>query len=709
MTGIAFAKVLRLRSGSKSVLLAVDLDPKVAPGKCFLPEITGSYLGPVGELDVPTSVDTLKKVQLECVASSSRVIDTARADEYISKLVRGYIVSDGEPIAVSVRGRRQIFRVACEPSAGIVSGTTLVSICNSGCEDSMTLRKCEPKGFKRVGGLSHVIDELIATIKKPLMDHDAYARFGLAPPKGVLLFGPPGTGKTLIAKALSEELPETYVEAVKATDLCGADSDAKIHDVFNSARRKCIETGCSSVLLFIDEIDSLCPRRDSGVGESERRAVAALLTEMDGFDSKSDDELVSIPIAIIGATNRPNSIDISLRRPGRFEREIEIPPPDIASRIDILRIFAGSRFSAIWHPTAAEMEDIAGLTHGFVGADLLSLLSHSTFKAVELGEQLLTQRIILDQLVHVRPSALRELAIVVPKTRWSDIGGYEDVKSNLIEAVIWPTKYADEFRRLSVDPPRGVLLYGPPGCSKTMMARAVATESSMNFVAVKGPEIFSKWVGESEQAIRDLFRKARQASPCVIFFDEIDAIATQRDSGDGGVGNRVLTQLLTEMDGISSLKQVVIIAATNRPHVLDPALLRPGRLDRLVYVGLPDTAARRSIWVAGLSKLPHNLVDTDAAYIETLTAKTDGYSGAEIIMAIKEAAILCIKDSIAESAGKIPDLAAQLDSMNIDPSGRRESCVTWKYFTAALDQVRPRTDAALLTTLQEFRDKSAIA
>jgi SpoVK/Ycf46/Vps4 family AAA+-type ATPase len=293
--------------------------------------------------------------------------------------------------------------------------------------------------------------------------------------------------------------------------------------------------------------------------------------------------------------------------------------------------------------------------------------------------------------------------VSVPHTTWDSIGGYHDVKSQLIETVIWPIKHAEKFKVMNVEPPRGVLLYGPPGCSKTMMARAVATESSMNFVAVKGPEIFSKWVGDSEQAIRDIFRIARQASPCVIFFDEIDALASERGSDDGGVSSRVLTQLLTEMDGITSLKQVIVIAATNRPHVLDPALLRPGRLDRLVYVGLPDEDARRSIWQGVLAKIPHSMGPNPGGVIDEFVALTEGYSGAEIIMIAKEAAIQCIKNYVATSMDS-GDIIQAFEELSIDPMNSLLSLGA-STITSVIYKMQPRTDTALVASLKQFKSR----
>lgn len=500
-------------------------------------------------------------------------------------------------------------------------------------------------------------------------------------------------------KALSEELAEVYITCVKGTDLCGGDVESKVHTLFTESRQRAFEAQKTGVIVFIDEIDSLCPSRDSGITEVERKAVAAMLTEMDGFDAKGS--LSETPLIVVGATNRPNSIDIALRRPGRFEFEIEVPPPDSDGRREILRIFALTRFRAIWAPTESQLDEITGLTHGFVGADLLSLISQSAYHALESGNQILPHASIMNELAHIRPSALREVSVTIPKTKWGDIGGYEDVKEQLKEAVLWPIQYSDHFRALSVEAPGGVLLYGPPGCSKTMLARAVATESSMNFIAVKGPEMFSKWVGESEQAIRNLFRKARLAKPCIIFFDEIDAIASEREGGDGGVSNRVLTQLLTEMDGVSSIKQVIVIAATNRPHVLDPALLRPGRFDRLVYVGLPNAAAREAIIRNSLQKIPTSFETPIAQVASQFTERTNGYSGAELVMAVKEAAVHCIRRLVIP-ASEEDALSEQLDELSITPVtvGRR---LLHSDLVAGFDKVQPRTDAVLNETLLSFK------
>ena len=510
----ASCKFVRLTCAERSIILPTELDIKVPLSKCFIPPAYVRYLGDTAVLSVPHSLPVLESLRILPDANRED-----RGSDYLNCLVQcteiflnGQAMTSDQPVVVPVSGRPQTIRISCSPREGVfVLGSTKIS--QQGETDGPVTQ-----GFRLIGGLNSVIEKLKKNIERPLMEMAKYATFGLSLPKGILLYGPPGTGKTLLMKALGDELPDVHICIAKGTDLCGSDSESKIHDLFSDARMQALELSRKAVVLFIDEIDSLCPARDSSVSEFERRAVAAVLTEMDGMDDKTMSSTI-MPIIVIGATNRPNSIDPALRRPGRFDFEIEIGPPDVKGRVEILQVFAGTRFAQIWRPTDNELDEIAGLTHGFVGADLLQLVSQGALAALEIGSPTLTQSILLKQLATVRPSALRQVAVTVPKTSWNDIGGYDTVKAELKEMVIWPLKFADEFRRMSIDPPRGILLYGPPGCSKTMLARAVASESSMNFIAIKGPEIFSKWVGDSEQAVRDIFTKARQASPTILFFD----------------------------------------------------------------------------------------------------------------------------------------------------------------------------------------------
>ncbi|XP_048799060.1 ATPase family protein 2 homolog isoform X4 [Lagopus muta] len=484
--------------------------------------------------------------------------------------------------------------------------------------------------YDMIGGLSSQLKTIREMVELPLKQAELFKSYGISPPRGVLLYGPPGTGKTLIAKAIASEVG-AHVTVINGPEIISkfyGESESRLRQIFAEASLR------RPSIIFIDELDALCPKREGAQNEVEKRVVASLLTLMDGIGSEGSEG----QLMVLGATNRPHVLDAALRRPGRFDKEIEIGIPNAQDRLDILQ----KLLKKVPHSlTAAEMMQLADSAHGYVGADLAALCKEAGLYALRralgkrarpsdtevAGSVMIAFNDFLQGMKDVRPSAMREVAVDVPKISWSDIGGLEDVKLKLKQAVEWPLKHPDSFIRMGIQPPKGVLLYGPPGCSKTMIAKALAHESGLNFLAVKGPELMNKYVGESERAVREIFRKARMVSPSILFFDEIDALAVERgnSSGAGNVADRVLAQLLTEMDGIEQLKDVTILAATNRPDMIDKALLRPGRIDRIIYVPLPDAATRGEIFKLHFRSMP---VSEEICLAE-LVQHTHKYSGAE--------------------------------------------------------------------------------
>jgi transitional endoplasmic reticulum ATPase len=477
-----------------------------------------------------------------------------------------------------------------------------------------------------------------------------FERLGIEPPKGVLLHGPPGTGKTLLAKAVANETNSNFI-LINGPEIMSkyyGQSEENLRKKFEEAEKN------APSIIFIDEIDAIASKREESKGEVERRVVAQLLTMMDGLKSRGK-------VVVIAATNIPNTLDPALRRPGRFDREIEVGVPQVAGRLNILKIHTRNMPLEEKGKEKVDLNRIAAVTHGFVGADLSALAKEAAMIVLrrvlpdinlqgdeELPQELLEKLIITqtdftEALKVVRPSALREVLIEVPNVVFEDIGGLLDVKQELEEAVEWPLKHKEAFSRLGVKPPKGVLMYGPPGTGKTLLAKAVAHESEANFILVKGPELLSKWVGESEKAVRKIFEKARQTSPTIIFFDEIDSLAPRRGmNSDSNVTERVVNQLLTEMDGLQELNDIVIIAATNRPDIMDTALLRPGRFDRIIHVSVPDKKSRKMIFEVHLKGMPL-AKDVD---INRLVDRTEGYVGADIEAICREAAILALREDI---------------------------------------------------------------
>ncbi|MEM2958437.1 MAG: CDC48 family AAA ATPase, partial [Candidatus Jordarchaeaceae archaeon] len=571
-----------------------------------------------------------------------------RFERFVKSKLVGHPVNQGDTIHITVLSRAILFVVVKTTPKGIVIVKPQTELRIS--EKPLTEI---PTGipqitYEDIGGLHEEIQKVREMIELPLKHPELFKRLGIEPPKGVLLHGPPGCGKTLIAKAVANE-SEAHFISINGPEIMSkfyGESEKKLREIFKEA-----EDNAPSI-IFLDELDSIAPKREEVTGEVERRVVAQLLALMDGLKGRGK-------VIVIGATNRVNALDPALRRPGRFDREIEISVPDKQGRIEILQIHIRGM------PIADNVDiiQLAQTTHGFVGADLEALCREAAMKAlrrylprIDLDEQTIpthiletmevTQEDFINALKEIQPSAIREVLIEVPTVHWEQIGGLEEVKQQLREAVEWPLKNPEAFTRMGVQPPKGVLLYGPPGCGKTLLARAVATESEANFIPVKGPELLSKWVGESEKAVREVFRKARLASPSIIFFDEFDALAPRRGmgAGDSQVTERVISSLLTEIDGLEALHDVVVIGATNRPDILDPALLRPGRFDRLILVPAPDDAARLQIFE--LYTRGRGMPLGDDVDLEKLNKEAKNFVGADIEAVCREAAILALREDI---------------------------------------------------------------
>ncbi|KAA0011544.1 MAG: CDC48 family AAA ATPase [Thermoplasmata archaeon] len=533
--------------------------------------------------------------------------------------------------------------------------------------------------YEDIGGLHEEIMKIREMIELPLKHPELFERLGIDPPKGVLLHGPPGTGKTLIARAVANESGASFftINGPEIMSKFYGQSEENLRKTFEEAEKN------APSIIFIDEIDAIAPKREEVHGEVERRVVSQLLTLMDGLKGRGK-------LIVIGATNRPDSLDPALRRPGRFDREIEIGVPDRNGRKEILQIHTRGM------PLAddVDLDSLADITHGFVGADLAALAREAAMNALRrylpeidldkpipteiLEKMVVTMKDFKEALKAIEPSALREVLIEIPKVKWSDIGGLHEVKQRLREAVEWPLKNPKVFKRMGIRPPKGILLYGPPGTGKTLLAKAVATESEANFLSIKGPEIFSKWVGESEKAIREVFKKAKQTAPSIVFLDEIDAIAPRRGGYEGTrVTETVVNQLLTSIDGLEQMSDVVVIGATNRPDILDPSLLRPGRFDELVLVGIPDKEARMEIFKIHTANMPL----ADDVDLEELADLTDGYVGADIEAICREAGMIALRED--ENAKEV----------------RRE------HFMKAMENIHPSVDEEMMDYYKEMESK----
>jgi transitional endoplasmic reticulum ATPase len=601
-------------------------------------------------------------------------------EEYLSQLLDGRVVSRGDVVPIQVMNRRidlVVTKIVPAAKAAIVGLNTQIEISDQVAKP--TERNLPSISYEDIGGLRNEIVKVREMIELPMKHPELFERLGIEAPKGVLLHGPPGTGKTLLAKAVANETNAHFI-SLSGPEIMSkyyGESEERLREIFADAEKN------APSIIFIDEIDSIAPKREEVTGEVEKRVVAQLLALMDGMQSRGK-------VVVIAATNRPNALDPALRRPGRFDREIEIGVPDQEGRLEILHVHTRGMPLA----EGLDLKRLASSTHGFVGADLEALAKEAAMRSLRrilpqidlekesipadvLNKIIVTMDDFLDALTEVEPSAMREVLVEVPNVRWSEIGGLKDVKQELEESVEWPLKYRDIFDYAHSRAPKGILLYGPPGTGKTLLAKAVANESEANFISIKGPELLSKWVGESERSVREIFHKARQAAPCIIFMDELDSLVPTRGGSmnDSQVTERVISQILTELDGLEELRDVTVIGATNRPDMIDPALLRPGRFDKLLYVPNPDLEARKEIFHIHLKDKPL-AKDVD---IEDLAARTDGYSGADIESVASTTVMNAIRRFISKYKGDEKEAKSKL----------KELVVTREDFDLAMKKVKP--------------------
>jgi transitional endoplasmic reticulum ATPase len=617
-------------------------------------------------LDEPVSIRKIQCRPAErVVLAPTNVVPAERDLKYIGSLLDGLPVMSGAKIQAALFGSRSAyFKIESVTPKGPVlihPGTTLV-IGKSQEEDGGRIL-C----YEDVGGLKPQLQRIREMIELPLRYPEIFQRLGIDAPRGVLLYGPPGCGKTLIARAIARETEASFfsISGPEIIHKFYGESEAHLRKIFEEATKK------GPSILFIDEIDAIAPRRENVVGDVEKRVVAQLLALMDGLNKRQN-------VIVIAATNIPNALDPALRRPGRFDREIVIPIPDRRGRLEILEIHSRGM------PLAGDvqMEHLAEITHGFVGADLEALCREAAMIClrqimgeIEFGQAGIPYETLsklevrmedfLAALREIEPSAIREVFVESPNVHWGDVGGLASLKQRLIEAVEWPLKYPKLFEKGGVTPPKGILLEGPPGCGKTLMAKAIATESQTNFISVKGPALMSKWVGESEKGIREIFHKARQAAPCIIFFDEIDALVATRSAGtaDSHVSERILSQFLAEFDGIDELRGVLVLGATNRQDMLDAAVLRPGRFDDIVEMIMPEEKDREEIFAVHLRQKP---VSEDVRYAE-LAARTEGFSGADIASVARKAAMTAVRRVVKSlEKGEEEELEILIQRQDID-------------------------------------------
>ncbi|MFW9918459.1 MAG: CDC48 family AAA ATPase [Candidatus Thorarchaeota archaeon] len=613
-----------------------------------------------------------------------------RFEEFVKRKLLNCPVTVQDTVFIPILGRAIPFKVTLVKPTGtvVVQHSTILTIAEKPTGEIVGTSRVT---YEEIGGLSEPIQRIREMVELPMRHPEIFNRLGIDPPRGLILHGPPGTGKTLLAKAVATESEANFIH-INGPEIMSkfyGESEQKLRKIFEDAEEN------APSIIFIDELDAIAPKREDVQGEVERRVVAQLLATMDGLKSRGQ-------VVVIGATNRVNALDPALRRPGRFDRELEIGVPDETGRLEVLHIHSrGMPLTTEGDNNVVDLQHLAKVTHGFVGADLNALCREAAMKAlrrylphINLEEEEIPQDVLeqlevnsedfMGALREIQPSAVREVFLEIPNVKWSDVGGLDEAKQELIEVVEWPLKQPEKFVKIGIEPPKGVLIWGPPGCGKTLLAKAVATESEANFISVKGPELLSKWVGESEKAVREVFRKARTAAPAIIFFDEIDAIAPTRGrgSGDSNVTERVVSQLLTEMDGLESMKDIIVLAATNRPELVDPALLRTGRFDIRVFIKEPTAKGRSKIFEIYTKQM--NL-DNDIDF-NRLVAETELYVGSDIKELCRQAGMMAMREDV--------------------------ETVSWRHFEAALKKVPASINADDIERFkkinEQFRRSAAV-
>ncbi|MDD4299559.1 MAG: CDC48 family AAA ATPase [Methanomicrobium sp.] len=688
--------------------------------------------------NIQTGIDekvTIRKVDAKyaekLVIHPTQPISLQGGEQYIGRLLSGRPVSEGQAFRVNIMGNALTFVISKVKPSGvaIVGPNTEIEIKDTPYQPKEGKKDVPDVHYEDIGGLGRELDQVREMIELPLRHPEIFEKLGIEPPKGVLLYGPPGTGKTLIAKAVANEVDAHFI-SLSGPEIVSkyyGESEGKLREVFEEAQKN------APTIIFIDEIDSIAPKREETKGEVERRIVAQLLAVMDGLKGRGE-------VIVIAATNLPDNIDPALRRGGRFDREIEIGIPDRKGRLEIFQVHSrgvpldlddieitaeesvelSRKFAEMGedegkkHENAIKrkkfLEPFAAVTHGFVGADISLLVKEAAMHAlreelkdiktgedipIEIIEKIKVSKSDFEEaLRHVEPSAMREVLVEIPDVSWDDIGGLDDIKKELTESVEWPLKYPEIFDKFDTKPPSGILLFGPPGTGKTLLAKAVANKSECNFISVKGPELLSKWVGESEKGVRDIFRKARQASPSIIFFDEIDALLPKRGAYNDSshVTESVVSQILTELDGLEELTNVTVLGATNRPDMLDEALMRPGRLDRIIYVPPPDAEGRKKIFEVYL-KNSKSILSEDIS-IDELVKKSEGYVGADIELVVREAKLQAMREFIT-----IMENRSEAERLEILANVK----VTKAHFNAAMKKIKSSLDKS---AIEEYERKA---